>query len=79
VANPNFKKTKIILYNWISGEQINQGNGRFLVRYELESESGRDSLQLYVNHFIKGALLIPHSLFLADDIGSSRQMVQGAE
>lgn len=51
VPNPQFKKPKLVLYNWITGEQINQGNGSFLMKYQLASETGKDSLELYVNHF----------------------------
>ena len=79
VDNPNYKKPKIVLYNWITGEQINHGNGRFLYRYELKSETGRNSLQLYVNHFIKGEPLIPDSLILADDINLTRRLVSGID
>ena len=41
VANPNYRKPKIILYNWIAGEHINQGNGRFLIQYQLRPLNGR--------------------------------------
>lgn len=67
VPNPNYKKPKIVLYNWITGEQINQGNGRFLVKYELASESGKDSLDIYVNHFIRKDPQIPGSLMRASE------------
>lgn len=67
VPNPNYKAPKLVLYNWITGEQINQGNGSFLVRYELQSESGKDSLLLYVNHFVREEPLKPVSLVTADD------------
>lgn len=67
VENPNYKEPRIVLYNWITGEQINQGNGRFLTRYELQSESGGDPLNLFVNHEVRGQLRIPGSLHLARD------------
>ena len=65
VPNPNYKKPKIILYNWITGEQINQCNGRFLVKYQLATESGKDRVDIYVNHFIRKDPQIPDSLVLA--------------
>lgn len=70
VANPNYKKPTIVLYNWITDEQMNKGNGKFLIQYQLKSEGGTDSLQLYVNHFMKGSPLVPNSLFLADDLST---------
>ena len=65
VHNPGYKKPKIVLYNWITGEPINKGNGRFLVKYQLASESGKDSVDLYVNHFISRDPQIPGSLVMA--------------
>lgn len=69
VPNPSYNKPKMVLYNWITGEQINQGNGRFLIKYQLQTETGNDTLYLYVNHFVRGQLEVPHSLVLAEETG----------
>lgn len=74
VENPNYKKPRIVLYNWITGEQINPGNGSFLVKYELSTDTGEAFREVYVNHFTREEPRVPHALISAPDTASEASL-----
>lgn len=59
ISNPNYKKPAILLHNFITGEVINKGNGRFLKKITLKEEKSDKTYELYVNNHIKENLRIP--------------------
>src|SRR5690606_17435262 len=50
VPNPNFKKPDILLHNFITGEVINKGNGKFIKKFTLKSQNSGEIYELYVNN-----------------------------
>ncbi|MEP6262780.1 MAG: hypothetical protein ABJ092_14485 [Gillisia sp.] len=70
VPNPNFKKPKILLHNYITGEVINKGNGKFLKKVTLKSEESGEIYELFINTNIKDELLVPQP-FLFEIPGGS--------
>ena len=62
VGNPNFKKPSIILQNRYTMEPISYGTGPLLDLYILKPENEPDTIRIYINPYIKGAVKIPYGL-----------------
>jgi hypothetical protein len=62
VRNPNYKKPLIGLENRFTGEPLNYGTGPFLDLYILKPENELDTLRIYINPYLKGAVKIPVGL-----------------
>lgn len=59
IPNPNFKKPAILLHNFITGEVINKGNGKFIKKVTLKAQGSCEIYELYVNNHVKEDLLVP--------------------
>src|SRR5690606_34360554 len=61
VPNPKFKKPAILIHNYITGEVINKGNGKFLKKVTVRAEDSGDIYEIYVNTNIKQDLQVPQA------------------
>ena len=62
VDNPNYEKPAIALQNRYTGESLNSGTGPLLDLYILKPENEPDTIELYINPYVKGTVKVPVGL-----------------
>ena len=62
VKNPNYKKPAIPLQNRFTGQPLNHGTGPLLDYFILLPENENDTIELYINPYLKGEVKIPVGL-----------------
>jgi hypothetical protein len=62
ISNPNYKKPTIKLQNRFTGQPLSYGNGPLLDFYILIPENESDTIELYINPYLKGEVKIPVGL-----------------
>lgn len=59
IPNPNFKKPKVLIHDFINGEVINKGNGKHLKKFTLKSKGSEETYNLYINQHIREEIQVP--------------------
>ena len=62
VSNPNYKEPAIPLINRYTGQPLSYGSGPLLDFYILLPENENDTIELYINPYLKGEIKIPVGL-----------------
>lgn len=62
VENPNYKKPVIALNNRFTGKPVSYGTGPILDLYILCPENEIDTINIYINPYLKGIVKIPSGL-----------------
>lgn len=62
VDNPNYKKPAVPLTNRYTGQPLSYGTGPLLDYYILIPENEKDTINLYINPYLKGEIRVPVGL-----------------
>ena len=62
VGNPNYHEPAVPLQNRYTGQPLNYGKGPIIDLYILLPENETDTIELYINPYLKGEIKVPYEL-----------------